>query len=177
MRAFLAFCLFLSAFAFTNGNPPIAVAQTRQGQSQVDLELGAVRVWLGMPETDAVAAFKRAGYTVIGEVHSGAGIMVVSDKTSYPVSFKEGRVAFAAREWVSSSSDRLGEVIKALSALASHGANSCSILHDPISNPDNSVDRVFINCGERSMLLATGKFSSLGEKPYVTIEERIGEPQ
>jgi hypothetical protein len=129
-----------------------------------------------MPETDALLGFQRAGYKVLGEP-SALTRMIVNDKTAYSVAFKGGRLAYADREWPSSASDELGAVISALAALASHGASSCAIVHAPISQPDGLVDRVFIDCGERSVLLAKGKYEQLGGHNFITISERIGEPQ
>ncbi len=133
-------------------------AQQADGNPKVSLDLGSVTVWLGMQKTDALSAFQLAGYTVTGKP-SEETMFVVGNSTTYSVAFKRGRLSFAGREWLTSSSDELDAVLNALAALASHGASSCAIAHQPLSSPDTSVDRVFVDCGERSVLLAKGKFT------------------
>jgi hypothetical protein len=157
------------------GSPINAQTQTG-GDAKVSLELGSVTVWLGMPETEALSGFQRAGYKVLG-MPSALTKMIVNDKTAYSVGFKGGRLVYADREWPSSGSGELDAVLRAMAALASHGTTSCSIIHAPISKPDGSLNRIFIDCGERSVLLAKGTFEASGENRFVTISERIGEPQ
>jgi hypothetical protein len=129
-----------------------------------------------MPESDALSGLQRAGYKVLGKPTDPTR-NVVSDRTTYSVAFKNGRLVFADRGWPSSTSGELGAVLSALAALASYGASSCAILHEPLSNPNWSVDRVFIDCGERSVLLMKGKVDGAGNAIIVGIEERIGKPQ
>ena len=149
-------------------------AQRQVGVSKVSLDLGTYTVWLGMPETDALSGFQRAGYKVIGKPSDPAWPLrfVVSDRSTYSVAFRDGKLIFADRAWASSASDELGTVISALASLASHDAHSCTIIYAPLNNPDNSAERVFIDCGERSVLLAKSKISGFGNA--MTITERIG---
>jgi hypothetical protein len=49
---------------------------------------------------------------------------------------------------------------------------SCYIAHSPMSSPDSSSNRVFVSCGQRSVLI--GKGTIMGHA-FVTISDRIGD--
>jgi hypothetical protein len=55
--------------------------QTQTGDPKISLEIGSVTVGLGMPETDALFGFQRAGYRVFGKP-SDSNKLVVSDKAT-----------------------------------------------------------------------------------------------
>jgi hypothetical protein len=58
-----------------------------------------------------------------------------------------------------------------LTSLVDQGATKCTIEHAPMSSPDVKVNRVFIDWGEREILLSHGS-TNLGSDRSVS--ERIG---
>jgi hypothetical protein len=66
-------------------------------------------------------------------------------------------------------------VLGALGAIASHGADSCSINHDAINEPESSAERILIDCGQRSVLLMKSKTDSGVKILLVSAFERIGQ--
>jgi hypothetical protein len=154
-------------------SPPVE-AQTPSNYPRVSLELGSVTVWLGMSQTDALLQFQSAGYKVLGD-STTARTNVQDGNHVYSIWFKGGKVICAEREWYSSGSDGMDAVLGALAAMASHGARSCSITHDTVNEPERSVERILIDCGQRSVYLAKGKISSTNEVKFVSAFERIGQ--
>jgi hypothetical protein len=63
-------------------------------------------------------------------------------------------------------------MLGAFEALSSHGAVNCRIQHAPITEPNQKANRVFIDCGDRGVMLMHGSFQSTGSITSVT--ERIG---
>jgi len=175
-KILLLLCLFNPFLQSLVGQqiPHQAPTSTQAFATKVSLDLGSVTVWLGMQETDALSAFQLAGYRVMRKP-SEQMIFIVGNSTTYSVAFRDGSLAYADREWPSSASDELGAVLKALTALASHGATSCSIVDNPLNQPDMSAIRVLIDCGARSVLLAKGKYGQTDDNKFVTISEQIGE--
>ncbi|MFZ0739297.1 MAG: hypothetical protein WAM96_19530 [Candidatus Acidiferrales bacterium] len=149
-------------------------AQTEQPQSspddRVSLDVGSITVWLGMSKTDVVKKFSNAGYEI---TDLSSGIIAHNSREFHDMRFKSGRLVFADLEWYSSNSEEIGAVVGALGALADKTkSRPCFLSHEPLSTPDTSLERIFIFCRERSVLIASGKV--LG-KPTVDVSERIGE--
>jgi len=163
----LAAWLYLTCFL----TPSIGQAQTPN--SKISLQLGRVTVWLGMPQTDALLQLQSAGYQVFG---SSTDRLIKDGKNDYSVSFETGRLVYASRDWYNEETNEIDAVLGALAALASHGSTLCSVLSAPISRPDESAERVFITCGERSVVLMRGHFAS-SKNSFVSASEQIGQPK
>jgi hypothetical protein len=149
-------------------------AQTGQPQSlpdeRVSLEVGSVTVWLGMPKAEVVKKFSDAGYEV---TDSGDGVLAHSGRELHDLHFENGRLVYADLQWYNSNTEEMDAVLGALGALADKTkSRPCSMSHEPLSKPDTALDRIFIFCGDRSVLIARGKF--LG-KPVMDVSERIGD--
>jgi hypothetical protein len=179
MKAFTAISaiLFATVSVSTQATPQAVRPTAHAARSRVSLELGSVTVWLGMPKTEALLQLQNAGYQVLGQP-SEVSKVPKNGNQFYDFSFKNGMLAYADRNWYSSQTDEMDAVLGAMAALVSEGAEACSISHDPVSKPEESADRIFINCGERPVLLMKSKVN-LTEKgaTFVNVDERIGEAQ
>lgn len=145
--------------------------QTPQRPQRVSLEVGSVNVWLGMTKEEATKRFSDAGYQV---TLAGDQLLMRRGSDAQILWFKDGRLAFANQVWnTTDKTDDVDAILGALGSLAEKVGNQpCSVSHAPISSPDSSSNRVFISCGERSVLISKG--TMLG-KPFVDISERIGD--
>ena len=56
----------------------------------------------------------------------------------------------------------LPTVMSALASLIDKGATQCTIEHAPISDPDMQLNRIFICCGLRGILLTHGNSKIAG---------------
>ncbi len=139
-----------------------------ESQKQVSLDLGSITVWLGMPKEVARKKIADAHYKISYE---DAYSMIIGSG-DYQVGFKAGRLCFASRSWL--RMDKIDAVIGALGAAAGDGEGStCIVSHQPTSDPMHSTNRIFVQCGKRSVLIMKVKFNGNDETDEVS--ERIGE--
>ena len=167
---------FLTAtgMVYALSRPPVIDAQVVSNRTKVSIDLGSVKVWLGMSQTDALLQFQSAGYKMLGDGTTARKDFQYGDHV-YTVWFRNGKVVCAERDWYTSDKDEMDAVLGALGAIASHGAGSCSITHDTINEPDNSAERILIDCGQRSVLLMKSKTDSGVKILLVSAFERIGQ--
>lgn len=163
-RALLIFALFTSS----------AVGQTG---SRVTLDLGPVTVWLGMDRAAAKQQLETAGMKFIPDESDTGRVQVLDQfaKRLYSLRFENNKVVFAERNWLSDEANALSSVMDALTSLADQAASRCTIQHDPINKPEGKLNRVFITCGPRAILMTFGTMT-IGGQSYSddTVEERIG---
>ena len=150
---------------------PTNTGQTPQRPQRVSLEVGSVNVWLGMTKEEATKRFSDAGYQV---TLAGDKLLMRRGSEAQILWFKDGRLAFANQAWnTTDKTDELDAVLGALGSLAEKVENqACSVTHAPLSSPDSSTNRVFISCGERSVLISKGTIMG---SPFVEVSERIGD--
>lgn len=150
---------------------PTNTGQSPQRQ-RVSLEVGSVNVWLGMTKEEATKRFSDVGYQV---TRAGDKLLMRRGSSDAQILwFKDGRLAFANQAWnTTDKTDELDAVLGALGSLAEKVENQpCSVIHAPLSSPDSSSNRVFISCGERSVLISKGTIMG---SPFVEVSERIGD--
>ena len=126
---------------------------------KTSLELGSVTVWLGMPRQEVVKRCASAGYSMSNRQGDDLEIRdsekLTTDSHIFRVIFKNGRLAFASRNWYSSKASPFDAVLGALGQL--EGARGgCSVVHDQDKSPDGKLDMVFITCGFRRVLIESG---------------------
>ena len=111
---------------------------------------------------------------------ASTGNVGVSDANHvYTLQFDNGRLAYADRTWLpDNGAEALPSIMDALTSLVDKGANSCRIEHTPTTSPDTKLNRVFVDCGQRGILLTYGTITVAG-KAYSNNEvyERIGHYQ
>jgi hypothetical protein len=93
----------------------------------------------------------------------------------FTLEFEHEKLTFAQRNWLRDESKALPTVIDALTALIDQGATNCTIEHAPMSSPYAKLNRVFISCGQRGILLTYGSENLAGQR-YTdnAVSERIG---
>lgn len=168
MRRSLPFAL-VGLFALS-----IQSGQVRPASNaRVSLDLGSVTVWLGMSKDEAVKRFADAGYRFTDEVNGTSAVL--NDKQGYFLAFRNSRLTWAEVSWFEGNSGEAEAIMGALGSLADKVSSpSCRVTHKPYSNPDTTMNRVSVSCGERAVVIAKGKFSGSPNVLFVT--EQIGEP-
>lgn len=154
----------------------LVASNTQATTSRVELELGSVTVWLGMPKALAEKQLTEAGY----RLRSGAGTdsmtwQAGSDNEGryYTLEFGEGKLSYADREWWKKGENPFEAVLAALGALAEKTTTPCFITRRPLNEPDLEVDRIVIDCGQRGALLMRGH-SRKSDAKTIDVVERIG---
>ena len=152
MKVILLSAVLLSVLPIPSSHAaPVAPAKSR-----ISLQLGSVNVWLGMPESDALSEFKRAGYQVVNK--SDASQVLVKDGSAlYSVNFKGDSVVYADREWLLNQKNQISAVVGALGALVPRGSQPCVVTNARVSNPSLQSDRIVIRCGPKAVLIMKGK--------------------
>lgn len=160
--------LMVLTFALTF---PLGQAQT---QMHVSLDIGKTSVWLGMPKADAAKKLKDAGYEV---ENSGNDLLTHCCETEFhTLRFTNDRLSFADVEWYRQGKiDPIDATLAALSALSEKSQQgACSVTHDPVSKPEAQMNRIFITCGGRSVMIAQGLLQG---HAILDVSEQIGEFQ
>jgi hypothetical protein len=142
-----------------------------QPAHRVSLQLGSATVWLGMDKLTARQTVEAAGMVFPDTQNSGGQVIAVDTvaKRIYTLKFESNKLVYAERNWLNDS-NALPSVMDALSSLIDEGTN-CTISHAPLSSPDMKMNRVFIDCGERGILLTYGSVNGMTNN---TVEEIIG---
>jgi hypothetical protein len=154
----------------------LSLSSFAQPASQkVSLEIGGATVWLGMPRQEVIDRCASAGLKQMTADRNS--ILFRSGDDLYSVQFKNDRLVFADRDWLPSKSglDAFQTTLAALASISDSDKDSvsaCTISHQPLNNPDNQANRVFVSCGKRSFLLMEHRIK--GES-YYDVMERIGE--
>jgi hypothetical protein len=148
-----------------------------QSGNRISLELGSVTVWLGMDKSVAKQQIEAAEMVFDSSASNGQVHAVdTQGKHLFTLLFENGKLVYADRNWLrDDGSNALPSVMDALASLVDQGATNCKIVHAPISTPDSKLNRVFIDCGERGILLTygSGTFAGLTLTDNA-VHERIG---
>jgi len=151
-----------------------SIAQS--SSEKVSLDIGSVTVSLGMSRQEVINKCAAAGYKQV--LSDKDSIMFQSGDNFYSTLYRDGHLVFADRSWYLGSKgdvDAFQSTLAALESFVDRRSNSlpsCTIIHDHITEPDESLNRIFIYCGKRSFLLTDGK---MGGKHVNDVRERIGE--
>ncbi|RSL15564.1 hypothetical protein EDE15_1055 [Edaphobacter aggregans] len=146
-----------------------AFAQSNHG---ISLQLGSATVWLGMDKATAKQNIEASGLIFPDKPNSDSPVIAVDVQTKriYTLKFVNNKLVYADRNWLHES-DGLPSVMDALTALIDQGATKCTISHAPMASPDTKMNRVFIDCGERGILLTYGSVEGMTNN---TVSEMIG---
>ncbi|RZU39308.1 hypothetical protein [Edaphobacter modestus] len=142
-----------------------------QPEHRVSLQLGSATVWLGMDRVAAKQTIEASG--MIFNSHDSDGQVTAVDvlaKRLFTLEFEKNKLVYADRNWLHES-DGLPSVMDALTSLIDRGATTCEISHAPLSSPDTKMNRIFVDCGDRGMLLSYGSVNGMTNN---TVAERIG---
>jgi hypothetical protein len=143
---------------------------SQQSKPRVSLDLGSVNVWLGMSKAEVLNAVHKVGYRTIDELTDGKAMITSGDVGKgpyYTVKFTADRLSYAERSWFSDNQP-FDAVLGALSTVS---GKSCDIQDDPKMTPEMNIRRIYIYCGERSILILKG---TLGKNAMADVFERIG---
>jgi hypothetical protein len=141
-----------------------------QGQGP-NMQIGPINVHLGM--TKGEVQNKIDGLSVL-KADEDSWIITTGGPESEPygnIQFTNGRITYASRSWLRRNSDAIEGFLGAINSFNKEGLSTCTVLHDTISTPTITGERVSIICGEKSLLIIKSKFEG---KPFEDITEQIG---
>ena len=132
--------------------------------------LGSVTVYLGMSKSELLKKVSEKSYKTFDS--SESTVEVVNAGHVYTVRFSGGKLVYADSNWPENP-ELIDAILGGLGSIAKGPTNTCSVLHQPLSDPDVSGDRFFIECGQRNLLI--GKLR-IGGNVGPSVLESIGDP-
>jgi hypothetical protein len=122
--------------------------------------------------TKAQVAEKLAG-TEFTKVNDDEGMVGSLEKNQLgpTLQFSRGVLTFADRYWTTYDNDIAGALFGAVSSVNGEGFSPCTVTADSRPAPDMTGHRVWIACGEKTILLIRRSF---GGKSYNSVYEQLG---
>jgi len=141
-----------------------ASAQQKKTSPSSFIEVSGVKLRIGMAKAD------------VAEQLAGAQILKQSPDEWYVVGagnvrFKNGRLVYADRSWIKKDVDPVDALFGLVSSLNREGYTSCAVSADMHTAPGSTFERVWIDCGPKSVLIMKGK---VGDDSIEDILERLG---
>jgi hypothetical protein len=139
-----------------------------QQASKAYIEIGGTKLRLGMTKADV--AEKLAG-VVITKDKEDFWLIGAEKSISQSLQFTNGRLSYASRYWPTFDNDILEAFYGAVTYLNNEGYSTCKVNADSKLEPNEKLQRVWIRCGEKTILVAR---ASLDGKTYNTVDEMLG---
>ena len=134
------------------------------------IEVGGTRLSLGMSKIQVKE--KLAGQEIT-YIHEDEWMLGSFDKKELgpTIQFTNGRLSYADRNWVTYDNDIAEAMFGAVKTLNNEGFSRCNVTADDSVSPDLTAHRVWIECGEKTVLIIRRSF---GGKSYNSVDERLG---
>lgn len=150
------------------------VSAQRQPSSHVskaDIEVAGQKLHLGM--TKAQVTEKLAG-TEITKIHDDEWMVGSLEKKEFgpTLQFTNGVLSYAERFWTVSDNDLVEQLFGVVSSLNGEGFSQCNVTADTNDSPDIRAKRVWIMCGEKSVLVI--RRTIVGGHSHDEVDERLG---
>jgi hypothetical protein len=123
--------------------------------------------------TKAQVAEKLAGVEIT-KIHDDEWMVGSLEKKELgpTLEFTKGALSYAERFWTVSDTDTVEQLFGAVSSLNNEGFSQCSVTADTNNSPDIRAQRVWIMCGEKSVLVV--RRTIVGGHSYDAVYERLG---
>ncbi|MGC1902326.1 MAG: hypothetical protein WA715_00735 [Candidatus Acidiferrum sp.] len=163
MKTAISLLVVLTAFSSI-----LCAGQTSSEQSiKAFIEIGGVKLRLGMSKSEVAEKLVGSAVTKIN------GDWWVLGKVSPSLQFTDGRLSFADRTWSTTEDDIAESLFGVVNSFNAEGYSACKISADISSSPASMAQRVWIDCGEKTILVMVDQPSSSG-KGYSWVSERLG---
>jgi hypothetical protein len=148
--------------------PPYAQQRVSPQLSKAAIDVSGTKLRLGM--TKGEVTDKLAGNEITkGDEDTWA--IAPSGSSGSTLQFTNGRLSFADRYWVTYDNDIAEALFGAVNSFNQEGFSTCAVTADTKTEPGRTFHRVWIRCGEKSILLVRDSF---GEKSYNQVYEQLG---
>lgn len=87
------------------------------------------------------------------------------------IQFKNGRLNFADREWVTAGNTPVDALFGLVTSLNSEGLYVCNVFTDTRPDPAMTSQRVWLRCGNKAVLILKNR---IGDKTYEDVYEQLG---
>lgn len=140
--------------------------RTSMQQSKDSIEIAGSKLRLGMTKSEVEG--KLSGAQIDRE--DDRWTVMAGEEWSL-VHFENGRLIFAERTWHGKDNDIVDALFGAVSYFNNEGRKACSVYADTVPNPMASFERVWITCGQKSILIVR---STVNGKTGDEVSEHLG---
>jgi hypothetical protein len=121
-------------------------------RSKVEIEVAGHKLHLGM--TKAEVTEKLTGVEIT-KIHDDEWMVGSLEKKELgpTLQFTKGVLSYAERFWRVSDNDTVEQLVGVVSSLNNEGFSQCSVTSDTNDSPDIRAKRVWIMCGDKSVLV------------------------
>lgn len=130
------------------------------------IEINGVSLRLGMTKSEVEQKFQ--GSQIVKSSQDG---WLIGNPGSL-LHFTVGRLTFAERNWPNQSNDIGEQLFGAVNSINSEGFYNCRVYTDVKTDPAATLHRVWIDCGDKSVLVA--RYVGASGKVYNTVDEHLG---
>jgi hypothetical protein len=130
------------------------------------LDVDGARLRLGMSKSDVENK-------ITGAINRSSDKLwfIGSGDFASTLQFTSGRLTFASHSW-STNDNTPGEALwNAANSLTKEGYSQCSIFTDTTGDQTVTVQRLWINCGKKHLLVLR---NTIGGKSFESVEEHLG---
>jgi hypothetical protein len=145
-----------------------AQQQTARKMSNAAIEVGGTKLHLGMTKAQVTEKLAGHEFTKVNEDEWMLGSLKELGPT---LQFTHGLLSYADRNWVTYDNDIVEALFGAVRTLNDEGFSVCTVTADDAVSPDLTSHRVWIDCGEKTVLVIRRSF---GGKSYNSVDERLG---
>jgi hypothetical protein len=164
MRKFAA---FLIALSFSS----VMYAQKKDPPhwGSANMEVAGSKLHLGMTKAEVTERLAGSPFKKIDE---NFWVMGTEKHDGPALQFTNGRLAFVSRNWVTYDNDITEALFGAVTSLNGEGFSACKVTADTKTDPTVTSQRVWIDCGEKTILIVRSTF--VGGNTYCTVDEHLG---
>jgi hypothetical protein len=88
------------------------------------------------------------------------------------VHFTNGKLTFAERNWPNQDNDIGEQLFGVINSLNAEGFNNCKVFTDVKTDPAATLHRVWIDCGDKTILVV--RYLGTSGKIFNTVDEHLG---
>jgi hypothetical protein len=147
----------------------LAIYARPQQRSKVELEVGGVRLHLGMAKSEVVEKLAGRQYW---KVNDDNWVVSAPNDIGPSIQFTNGKLSFTERFWATNENDTGMALFGAVNSLNKDGFRTCDVAASVNTSPDITAHNVWISCGEKSVVVNR---DTIGNHSYTTVHEVLGQ--
>jgi hypothetical protein len=132
------------------------------------MEVAGAKLHLGMTKSEVTDLLAGSPFKKINE---SFWVMGPEDHDGPTLQFTNGRLTFVSRNWATYNNDITDALFGVVTSLNSEGFSACKVTADTKTDPTSTVQRVWVACGEKTILIIRATMSG---KIYNTVDEHLG---
>jgi hypothetical protein len=153
---------------------PLLVAGLANAYAQrekADVEVAGHKLHLGMTKAQVTEKLAGVEFTKIREDEWMVGSLEKKE-IGPTLQFTNGVLSYAERFWTVTDDDVVEQLFGVVSSLNGEGFSECTVTADTNDSPDIRAKRVWISCGEKSVLVV--QRTVVGGHSHDAVYERLG---